>query len=55
MFYPRPTPSPWWMVLLVLPRPDTLIKYGQVTCTLLKTGRHYAKQKGKEHRRSSVL
>ena len=52
MFYPRPTPFPWWLPFLMLPEPEVLLKYGKLTCSLLKLGRERARQKGKEHRRS---
>jgi hypothetical protein len=52
MFFPRPNPFQWLTVLLMLPDPNTLLKYSKATCTLLKAGRKCAKQRGKEHRRS---
>ena len=52
MVCPRPAPFPWWLPFLVLPEPETLLKYGKLTCALLKFGRERAREKGKEHRRS---
>lgn len=55
MFYPR-RPSPWdyLKIMLMLPDPDVVAKYGRLSGSLLREARKRAKQKGREHRAALV-